>query len=90
MNNTIKKDRRAVSVVEVQERGRALQRRFRLADIPHYTRWFVDKEPKWNGDGSVRSRIRAIFNGKGSTGDIELVEKCEALADRCLGPQQAA
>lgn len=69
---------------QVQERGRALRHRFRVADIPHYTRWFTEYEPKWKGDASLMYRIQMIFNGRGAMTDVKLLEKCEALADKHL------
>lgn len=71
-------------VSDVEDRGRALQHRFRVAGFPQYTRWLVEHEPKWMGDGSLIARVRSLFNGRGSMGDVELLEKCEALADRFL------
>lgn len=69
---------------EIQERGRALQHRFRVAGFPHYTRWIVDRDPSLVGDGSIQSRIQKLFNGQGSKTDAVLLEKCEALANRFL------
>lgn len=69
---------------DIQQRGRALQHRFRVAGFPQYTRWYVDQEPKWKGDASLMNRINVLFNGRGSMEDVELLLKCEALADKGL------
>lgn len=69
---------------DVQERGRALQHRFRVAGLPQYTRWYQEQDGKLVGDASRIQRINVLFNGRGSMQDVELLEYCEALADQHL------
>lgn len=81
----------ATTPSEVRDRGAALLQRLRSAGIWQYKRWFLDKEPKWNGDASVQYRVFMILNGRGALTDAELLRKCEVLADRHLdGKRNAA
>lgn len=84
MTKSKKEEAANVTTQEVQQRGRALQHRFRVAGFPQYTRWFVERDPSLIGDGSIQSRIQKLFNGQGSKSDAVLLEKCEALANRFL------
>lgn len=78
-----------VTAADIQLRGRALQQRFRDAGIPQYTRWLIDHYPALGTDVKTLNRMRQLFNGQGSRSDVELLTRCESLADRYL-PQQAA
>ena len=73
-----------LTVAEIQARGRALQQRFRDAGIPQYTRWLIDHYPSLGTDMGAMHRMRQLFNGAGARKDQQLLEKCEALADRYL------
>lgn len=84
MTQSTIRSRARVTNADVQERGRVLQHTFRVAGIPQYTRWFVEQEPKWNGDASLINRIRRLFNGEGSREDLPLLEKCEVLVAQRL------
>lgn len=74
----------ALTVAEIQARGRALQQRFRDAGIPQYTRWLIDQYPSLGTDTDTMNRMRQLFNGAGARRDQSLLEKCEALADRFM------
>lgn len=89
MTTSKTKEAKTITSADIQDRGRSLQHRFRVAGIPHYTRWLVDKDPKLEGDGPIQYRIQRLFNGRGSVDDLELLKKCEAIADRFLGRQAA-
>lgn len=67
---------------EIQERGRALQHAFRVAGIPQYTRWFAEVDPLMMKAAGRPTRIRRILNGEGTTADVALIEKCEALVKK--------
>lgn len=84
MEQTSQPPRKPTTYAEVQERGRALQHRFRVAGIPQYTRWFVDHYPRWKGDATRMERIRLVFNGQGSMADADLLVKCEVIANENL------
>lgn len=89
MARTKAKSVQLLSTADIQQRGRALQERFRSAGIPQYARWMIDHYPSLGTDVEVMHRMRQLFNGAGARRDTELLIKCEALADRFL-PQQAA
>ncbi len=67
---------------DIQERGRALQHAFRVAGIPQYTRWLAEVEPSMMKGEGRPTRIRRILNGEGTTADVALIEKCEALVKK--------
>lgn len=84
MERTAQPRPKPTRVSDVQDRGRELQHRFRVAGIPQYTRWLIDHDPALGSDVKPMVRMRLLFNGKGSMTDVELLEKCEALADKHL------
>lgn len=89
MNASTKFKPKAVSIADIRDRGGELAIRLRVAGFPHYNRWFAEHNAKWAGDEKVAYRIRMIMNERGGMGDLDLLEKCEALAEKHL-PKRAA
>lgn len=79
----------AITLADIQARGRELQRRFRNAGIPQYTRWMAEHNSTIKAEPSIAGRVRKLFNGDGSRRDVPLLILCEEMADKHL-PQQAA
>lgn len=86
---TSKSQSPSLPTADIQARGRSLQKRFRDAGIPQYTRWMIERRPKMGEDFTVIDRMRKVFNGEGARRDTALLILCEEIADLYL-PKQAA
>ncbi len=69
---------------EVNERGRILLQQLRNIGVWQYSRWFVERDNRYNGDGAIQDRMQRIFNERGVPTDTNLLMDMEDIVAKHL------